>query len=175
MMMMKMKMMMMDPILVDPFFCASYDSASYFCKSGLPFKVHFYFLFFLYHLSIPNIDFHTVEMQNEFWAELRSIREEYSFVSYSYHFFNTNIFGYSFVSFFYTNIFGYSFVLFFIRIYSDIRSYCFFPYEYIRIFVRIEISYSSHYAMESLMVQCVVIYAVLSRSYFCREFTHFWV
>ena len=64
---------------------------------------------------------------------------EYSFVSYSYHFFDTNIFGYSlFVSFF------------LIQIYSDIRSYCFsdtnifgysfvllFWYEYIRIFVRI--------------------------------------
>ena len=31
----------------------------------------------------------------------------------SYCFFDTNIFGYSFVSFFYTNIFGYSFVSFF--------------------------------------------------------------
>ena len=58
------------------------------------------------------------------------------------------IFGYS-------NIFEYFplrifvriiFVSFFlIRIYSDIRSYCFFQYEYIRIFVRIKISYSSHY------------------------------
>ena len=36
---------------------------------------------------------------------------EYSFVSYSYPFFDTNIFGHSFVLFFFnTNIFGYSFV-----------------------------------------------------------------
>ena len=55
---------------------------------------------------------------------LSIFRYEYSFVSYLYHFFDTNIFGYSFVCifliriysyirsyhFFYTNIFGYSFV-----------------------------------------------------------------
>ena len=45
-----------------------------------------------------------------------------------------------------TNIRSYHIrILFLIRIYSDIRSYCFFQYEYIRIFVRIKISYSSHY------------------------------
>ena len=42
----------------------------------------------------------------------------------SYHFSDTNIFGYSFVS------------TFWIRIYSDIRSCQLFGYEYIRIFVR---------------------------------------
>ena len=64
---------------------------------------------------------------------------KYSFVSYQYHFFDTNIFGYfdtnifgySFVSFFYTNIFGYSFV-------------SFFGYKYIRIYVCINILYLSH-------------------------------
>ena len=72
-------------------------------------------------------------------------RYEYSFVSYSYHFFDTNIFGYSFV------------LLFLIRIYSDICSYhlfdmnifgysfvSFFGYKYIGIFVRIENLYSPH-------------------------------
>ena len=47
-----------------------------------------------------------------------------------------------------TNIRSYHIrILFLIRIYSDIRSYCFFQYEYIRIFVRIKILYSSHYVM----------------------------
>ena len=41
-------------------------------------------------------------------------RYEYSFVSYSYHFFDANIFRYSFVLFFFK------------RIYLDIRSYHFF-------------------------------------------------
>ena len=86
----------------------------------------------------------------------------YSYIR-SYHFFDPNIFGYSFVSYFSyhrvlnirifeyirifsaTNIRSYHIrILFLIRIYSDIRSYCFFQYEYIRIFVRIKISYSSH-------------------------------
>ena len=89
----------------------------------------------------------------------------YSYIC-SYHFFDPNIFGYSFVSYFSyhsvlnirifeyirifsaTNIRSYHIrILFLIRIYSDIRSYCFFQYEYIRIFVRIKISYSSHYVL----------------------------
>ena len=51
-------------------------------------------------------------------------RYEYSFVSYSYHFF-------------YANIFGYSFVLFFWYEYIRIFDHFIFLYEYIRIFVRI--------------------------------------
>ena len=60
-------------------------------------------------------------------------RYEYSFVSYSYHFCDANIFGYSFVLFFwfeYIRIFVR--IIFLIRIYSDIRSYRFF----IRIYSR---------------------------------------
>ena len=90
----------------------------------------------------------------------------YSYIR-SYHFFDPNIFGYSFVSYFSyhrvlnirifeyirifsaTNIRSYHIrILFLIRIYSDIRSYCFFQYEYIRIFVRIKISYSLHYVSD---------------------------
>ena len=51
-------------------------------------------------------------------------RCEYSFVSYSYNFFDTNIFGYWFVSFFlYEYIRIFVRIVFFIRIYSDIRLY----------------------------------------------------
>ena len=67
-------------------------------------------------------------------------RYEYSFVSYSYHFFDANIFRYSFVLFFWYEyirifirfIFLYEYIrifiriIFFIWIYSDIRSYHFF-------------------------------------------------
>ena len=53
-------------------------------------------------------------------------RYEYLFVSYSYHLFDTNIFGYSFVSFFwYKYIRIFIRIIFLIWIYSDIRSYCF--------------------------------------------------
>ena len=104
----------------------------------------------------------------------------YSYIR-SYHFFDPNIFGYSFVSYFSyhrvlnirifeyirifsaTNIRSYHIrILFLIRIYSDIRSYCFFQYEYIRIFVRIKISYSSHYGSEP------------RPSWQCQYFQTFW-
>ena len=57
---------------------------------------------------------------------LNIFRYEYSFVSYSYHFSDTNIFGYSFVLlFWYKYILVFVRVIFLIRIYSDIRSYRF--------------------------------------------------
>ena len=73
--------------------------------------------------------------------------QNYLFVSYLYHFLiriYSDIHSYLFLIRIYSDINSYCFL---IQIYSDIHSYCFFRYEYIRIFVRIEISYSSHYAL----------------------------
>ena len=63
----------------------------------------------------------------------------------------TNIWIFKYIRIFSaTNICSYHIrILFLIRIYSDIRSYCFFQYKYIRIFVRIKISHSSHYASKT--------------------------
>ena len=54
---------------------------------------------------------------------LNIFRYEYSFVSYSYHFFDTNIFGYSFVKHLYIYLFIFDRII--------------FSYEHIRIFVGI--------------------------------------
>ena len=75
-------------------------------------------------------------------------RYKYSFVSYSYHFFDANIFRYSFVLFFwYEYIRIFVRIIFLIRIYSDIRSYRFFIRIYSNIF-RYKysfVSYSYHF------------------------------